>query len=226
MLFDFTIFDPGAGGISGWCRGIIEIYAKLRFEYPILFKSIWGIDINTIHFERQMSKCQRWILGGIRRLGPRRGFDPLAGILWIVGLIMGMGCTGACHWQVSPFTLDLCLMYSSLSGTWSGFSIYILYFLCVFSRQLWCSMSRRRLRPYWHSNILEESSQLINTGLGSSHKYRRTSTSHSCPHYQHMRGSGAAAEGNKWDIWQSESHSNISLSRPGTLAHSCQEVHW
>ena len=139
------------------------------------------------------------------------------------------------HWSVpltgltlysSDATLDLCLMYSSLSGTWSGFSIYILYFLCVFSRQLWCSMSRRRLRPYWHSNILEESSQLINTGLGSSHKYRRTSTSHSCPHYQHMRGSGAAAEGNKWDIWQSESHSNISLSRPGMLAHSCQEVHW
>ena len=94
------------------------------------------------------------------------------------------------HWSVpltgltlysSDATLDLCLMYSSLSGTWSGFSIYILYFLCVFSRQLWCSMSRHRLRPYWHSNILEESSQLINTGLGSSHKYRRTSTSHSCP---------------------------------------------
>ena len=42
------------------------------------------------------------------------------------------------HWSVpltgltlysSDATLDLCLMYSSLSGTWSGFSIYI---FCTF----------------------------------------------------------------------------------------------
>ena len=62
----------------------------------------------------------------------------------------------------------------------------VFYFLCT---------SRRRPRPYWHSNILREF---------PANKYRRTSTSHSCPHYQHMRG-----RGNKWDIWQSEEHSNI-----------------
>ena len=172
----------------GWCHRIIEIYAKRGFEYPILLKSIWGIDINTIHFERQMSKCRKRIFGDGTATGAKTGLDPLAGI---VGLIMWMGFSGACHWQLSPFSS------SQPNPIWVGLLSNVRQFLalCPDSVFYFLCTSRRRPRPYWHSNILREF---------PANKYRRTSTSHSCPHYQHMRG-----RGNKWDIWQSEEHSNI-----------------
>ena len=48
--------------------------------------------------------------------------------------------------------LQLCFQCMSVSGTFSRFGnlLHVLY------NKLWCSTSRPRPRPYWHSNILRE----------------------------------------------------------------------
>ena len=78
------------------------------------------------------------------------------GVQWSVPLTAShpslLSISDATQLNVGTFALQqLCFQNTSVSGTFSRFSnlLHVLYLL-------WCSTSRPRPRPYWHSNILRE----------------------------------------------------------------------
>ena len=120
--------------------------------------------------------------------------DGVGALAGIVELIMGIGCSGACHWHLSPFPSSQRSPLARPNQMWScRFALLQFWHLVHVQCSVFCCLlctfcasttltrrtSRPRPRPYWHSNILREF---------PANKYRRTSTSHSCTHYQHMRG--------------------------------------